>query len=50
MADRGFNISEDLKSLNVQLNIPSFLEGRDQLSKEEVKESESIAFLCIHVE
>ena len=36
MADRGFTIEENLKELNVNLNIPAFLEGRDQLSVEEV--------------
>ena len=50
MADRGFTISEDLKSLKVQLNIPSFLGGREQLTKEEVLESQTIASVRIHVE
>ena len=39
MADRGFTISEELKPLKVHLNIPAFLEGRDQLTAAEVKES-----------
>ena len=50
MADRGFTIEENLKELNVTLNIPAFLEGRDQLSVEEVVESQSIAAVRIHVE
>ena len=50
MADRGFTIEEDLKPLGVSLNIPAFLEGRDQLSEDEVKESQSIASVRIHVE
>ena len=50
MADRGFKISEDLKKLGVNLNIPSFLDGREQLSESEVKESQTIASVRIHVE
>ena len=48
MADRGFTIEDELKCLNVQLNIP--LDGREQLTKGEVKESQSIASVRIHVE
>ena len=50
MADRGFTIAEDLKKLKVDLNIPAFLSGRDQLTKAEVKESQSIASVRIHIE
>ncbi len=50
MADRGFTIADDLKPFKVNLNIPAFLGGRDQLSKEEVIESQTIASVCIHVE
>ena len=50
MADRGFTISEDLKPLKVQLNIPAFLGRRDQLSEEEVLNSQTIASVRIHVE
>ena len=50
MADRGFTIDEELKSLGVTLNIPSFLKGRDQLTSAEVKESQTIASVRIHVE
>lgn len=50
MADRGFTIEDELKCLNVQLNIPAFLDGREQLTKGEVKESQSIASVRIHVE
>ena len=50
MADRGFTIEDDLKPLSVHLNIPSFLGGRDQLSAAEVKESQTIASVRIHVE
>ena len=50
MADRGFTISDDLKPLNVSLNIPHFLSGRTQLTAAEVKESQTIASVRIHVE
>ena len=42
MANRGFTIENDLKELNVDLNIPSFLGGGAQLTAAEVKESQTI--------
>ena len=48
IADRGFTIEDDLKPFNVKLNIPSFLENRDQLSHEEIQESQAIAYVRIH--
>ena len=39
MAHRGFIIESDLKELNVDLNVPSFLDGRAQLTAVEVKET-----------
>ena len=50
MADRGFNIQDALKELGVELNIPAFLDGHDQLEEEEVIESQTIASVRIHVE
>ena len=50
MADRGFLTNDLLKPLGVTLNIPAFLNGRDQLSHKEVIESQTIAALRIHVE
>ena len=50
MADGGFVIYDELKELGVVLNIPCFLAGRDQLTAAEVKESQSIASVRIHVE
>ena len=38
MADRGFT-ENVLKPLGVSLNIPGFLHGREQLTNEEVTES-----------
>ena len=49
-ADRGFTIDEELKQLNVNLNIPAFLGDRSQLTKAEVKEWQTIASVWIHVE
>ena len=50
MADRGFTIKKQLKSLGVTFNIPSSLAGKNQLSQKEVTESRIIARLQIHVE
>ena len=49
-ADRGFTVDEELKQLKVDLNIPAFLGGRSQLTKTEVKESQTIASVRIHAE
>ena len=43
MADRGFIVENLLKPLGVSLNIPAFLNGREQLTNEEVTESQTIA-------
>ena len=37
MADRGFTVKDMLKELNVELNIPPFLDGRQQLPLQEVQ-------------
>ncbi|XP_047141460.2 uncharacterized protein LOC124816348 [Hydra vulgaris] len=50
MANRGFTISDHLNTINVKLNIPSFLNGQLQLNKEDATESQTIASLRIHVE
>lgn len=50
MADRGFNIEEELALIGVQLNIPPFLRGKDQLTERELIETRRIASLRIHVE
>ena len=43
-------VADGLKALTVELNIPQFLTCRDQMTKAEVKESQSIASVRIHVE
>ena len=50
MADRGFTISDFLEPLGVELIIPSFLGGREQLSEAETIRSQQIAAERIHVE
>ena len=50
MADRSFTVQDALKELEVELNIPAFLDGRDQLEEEEVIESQTIASVRFHVE
>ena len=50
MADRGFDIEDDLILLGVKLNISPFLRGKDQLSTYELVETRCIASLRIHVE
>ena len=39
MADRGFDIQDDLALLGVRLNIPPFLKGKSQLIEKELVET-----------
>ena len=50
MTGRGFTIHDELARVGVSLNIPAFLGGRDYLTKAEVKASQTIASVRIHVE
>ena len=50
MADRGFEIVDLLTPKKCTLNIPPFLQNREQFSAEEVEETQSIAQVRIHVE
>ena len=50
MTDRGFTIQNELAPSNVKLNVLSFHVGRGQLTEAEVKESQTIASVQIHVE
>ena len=50
MADMEFTIHDELARVGVSLNIPAFLGGRDYLTKAEVKASQTIASVRIHVE
>ena len=46
----GFTIKDSLKELNIDLNLPPFMEERQQLSAEQVTAGRKIALLRIHVE
>lgn len=46
MADRGFTIQDDLRSLNCDLNIPPFLGGAPQLTYEDERITRDIASMC----
>ena len=50
MADRGFTVKDMLERIGVELNIPPFMEGREQLPAKEIQEGRNIASLRIHVE
>jgi len=50
MADRGFDIQDNLTSLGVKLNVPPFLKGKKQLSPQEMIETRWIVSAIIHVE
>ena len=50
LADRGFDISEDLALRGVTLAIPAFTKGKPQLSKREVEISRVLSNVRIHVE
>ena len=50
MADRGFMIKDMLKELHIELNVPPFLEQRQQFPSGEVEIGRRIASLRIHVE
>ena len=50
MADRGFDIEDDLLLRGVQLNIPPFMRGKAQFSENELVVTRRIASLRIHVE
>ena len=50
MADKGFNIDDLLRSKGVQLNLPPYLLNHAEFSPKEVKETNTIAKIRIHVE
>ncbi len=50
MADRGFDIQDELTPLGVRVNIPPFLRGKTQLDENEMIQTRRIASLRIHVE
>ena len=50
MADRGFVINDLIEPLGCTLNIPPFVNNQGQFSEDQVKETQEIANLRIHVE
>ena len=50
LADRGFDISEELALHGATLAIPPFTKGKLQLSQREVEESRNLSRIRIHVE
>ena len=50
MADRGFNIADDVAFYHAKLVIPDFTKGRKQLHPLEVENTRKIASVRIHVE
>ena len=50
IADRGFNVGEDIAVSGGRLLIPAFTRGKAQLSQEEVEMTRQLARVRIHVE
>ena len=50
LADRGFDISDDLTIYGARLEIPAFSRGKKQLSLQEVEYSKRLSKVRIHVE
>ena len=50
LADRGFDIADELALCGASLSIPSFTKGKDQLSQAEVESSRQLSRLRIHAE
>lgn len=50
MADKGFTLRKSFEEKGVTLNIPPFLSSKRQFTPEEIKETEQIAKLRIHIE
>ena len=50
MADRGFDIQDDLTLRGVRLNIPLFLKGKSQLTESKLVETRQITSIRAHVE
>ena len=49
MADRGFTIKDILNKLNIDLNIPPFLDGQQQLAPEQIQSGRRIASVASNI-
>ena len=50
LADRGFDIGEDVARTQASLEIPAFTRGRDQLSPKDIEDTRQLANVRIHIE
>ena len=50
LADRGFNVHDDVAIRGGRLEMPAFTKGKKQLSREEIEQSRLISRVRIHVE
>ena len=50
LADRGFDIAEDVRLFGAKLEIPAFTKGKSQLSQTDVENSQKLAKVRIHFE
>lgn len=50
MVDRGFEVAKDLEQMGIKVLIPDFLEKKGQFPSEELRRSEKIAEVRVHVE
>jgi len=50
LADRGFDIEEDVARMQASLTIPAFTRGCDQLSPLEIEKTRQLANVRIHIE
>ena len=48
LADRGFDISDSVGTMQARLSIPAFTKGKSQLSAIEIEETRTIANVRIH--
>jgi len=50
MADKGFHIEDDLKKITLNLNIPPFLEDKENVSESDFRKVLTVAQHRIHIE
>ena len=50
LADRGFDIAEDIGLMQASLEIPAFTKGLPQLSPVDIEKTRKLANLRIHIE